>query len=61
MYYVVYRMYKDEPNKGYYWGKWKDPIELAYACYNMYQLGFADIKIIQHEDDGCIEDTIEWY
>ena len=59
MLYVIYRVYADEPNKGYYWGKYKDPIQLANACYNMYPLGFYGFKIIQHEDDGCIEPEID--
>lgn len=60
MIYVVYRIYSDEPNKGYYLGKWKDPIALAKACYNMYPLEFDNIKIVAYEDNTCIEDIIEW-
>ena len=60
MIYVVYKIYEDEPRKGYYWDKWSNPVDLAYACFNLYAEGCDDIKIIEHEDDGCIEDVIEW-
>ena len=43
-----------------YWGKYEDPLKLAYACFNLCVDGCTDIKIIEHEDDGCIEDIIEW-
>ena len=60
MIYVVYKIFVDEPRKGYYWGKWRNPVDLAYACFNLCVDGCTDIKIIEHEDDGCIEDIIEW-
>lgn len=59
MIFVVYRIFKNEPKKGYYWGKWTDPVKLAYACFNMREQGFDDIKII-HQMDGPIKDIIEW-
>lgn len=60
MIYVVYRIFEDEPNKGYFWGRWKDPLKLAYSCFNLRAEGCTAIKIIEHEDDGCIESVIEW-
>lgn len=60
MIYVVYRIFEDEPRRGYYWGTYEDPLKLAYACFNLCADGCTDIKIIEHDDDRCIEDTIEW-
>lgn len=59
MIFVVYKIFEDEPNKGYYWGKWSNPVDLAYACFNMAKIGADDIKVIM-QMDGPIKDIIEW-
>ena len=59
MIYVVYKIFVDEPRKGYYWGKWRNPVDLAYACFNIARTGVDDIKVIM-QMDGPIKDIIEW-
>ena len=59
MIFVVYRILEDEPRKGYYWGKWTDPVKLSYAVFNMAKEGFYDIKVIM-QMDGPVKDIIEW-
>lgn len=59
MIFVVYKIFADEPRKGYYWGKWSNPVDLAYACFNMAGTGVDDIKVIM-QMDGPIQDIIEW-
>ena len=58
--YAVYRVFEDEPNKGYYWGKYDDPIKLAYACFNLCVDGCTDIKIVTYDGWDNIEPEIEW-
>lgn len=60
MIYAVYKIFADEPNKGYYWGKWPDPISLAYACFNMAGTGVDDIKIVAYNSDKEIIPEITW-
>ena len=61
MIYAVYKIYEEEPNKGYYWGKWSDPIALAYACFRMASsIGVNDIKIVAYNSDKEIIPEITW-
>lgn len=53
------RILEDEPRKGYYWGKWSNPVDFAYACFNIARTGVDDIKVIM-QMDGPIKDIIEW-
>lgn len=58
MIYAIYRIFRDESNKGYYWGKYDDPIKLAYACFNLAKLT-DDIKIIAYNNMDEIKTEIE--
>ncbi len=60
MIYAVYKIIADEPNKGYYWGKWSNPIDLAYACFGMADTGVDDIKIVAYNSMDEIKTEIEW-
>ena len=60
MIYAVYRILTEEPNKGYYWGTWNDPVKLAYACFNMAGTGVDDIKIVAYNNDKEIIPEITW-
>ena len=60
MIYVVYKVFMDEPNKGYYWGKWEDPIKLAYACFDMAGTGVDNIKIVEYDGWDDVKPEIEW-
>lgn len=60
MIYAVYKIFADEPRKGYYWGKWSNTIALAYACFNIATIGVDDIKIIAYNDDKEIIPEITW-
>ena len=57
MIYAVYKVFNDEPNKGYYWGKWDDPIKLAYACFNLAKV-VDDIRIIAYNSTDEIKTEI---
>ena len=46
---TIYKIIEDEPNKGYFWGKWMDPVELSYAVFNMAKEGFYDIKVVTYK------------
>ena len=58
MIYVVYKIFNDEPNTGYYWGKWDDPIKLGHACFNLAKI-VDDIKIVAYNITDEIETEIE--
>ena len=49
MIYAVYKIIEEEPNTGYLWGKWVDPVELSYAVFNMAKEGFYDIKVVTYK------------
>ena len=59
MIYAVYKIFEDEPNKGYYWGKYEDPIKLAYACFNLSKILY-DLKIVAYDGWDDIKPEIEW-
>jgi hypothetical protein len=59
MIYVVYRIIEGDPYKGYYWGKWKDPVKLAEACFNLANVCY-DIKVVTVDKEGDIKPEIEW-
>ena len=60
MIYAVYKIYEDEPRKGYYWGKWMDPIQLSYAVFNMAKEGFYDIKVVTYKNPCEVTPFITW-
>ena len=60
MIYAVYKIFVDKPNKGYYWGKWEDPIKLGHACFDMAGTGVDDIKIVAYDGWDDIKPEIEW-
>ena len=60
MIYAVYRVFEDEPRRGYYWGRYEDPVKLAYACFNLCADGCTDIKITEHEREDALEGIIGW-
>ena len=60
MIYAVYKIIADEPRKGYYWGKWSNPIDLAYACFNMAGTGVDDIKIVEYKSPSDVQMFITW-
>lgn len=60
MIYAIYRVFEDDPNKGFYWGKYEDPVILAYACYNLAKLNLYDIKIVTYTKDEDILAEVTW-
>ena len=57
--YAIYKIFEEEPNKGYYWGKYDDPIKLAYACFNLAKVVY-DLKIVTYDGWDDIKPEIEW-
>jgi hypothetical protein len=60
MIYAVYKIIEEDPNTGYLWGKWTDPVELSYAVFNMAKEGFYDIKVVQYKNPSEITPFITW-
>ena len=60
MIYAVYKIYEEEPNKGYIWGKWMDPVKLSYAVFNMAKEGVYDIKIVVYKNPSEVTPFITW-
>ena len=60
MIYAVYKILEDEPNTGYLWGKWMDPVEMSYAVFNMAKEGFYDIKIVVYKNPSEVTPFITW-
>lgn len=60
MIYAVYKILAEEPNKGYFWGKWMDPIALGYACFSMADTGVDDIKIVEYKTPSEVTPFITW-
>lgn len=60
MIYAVYKIIEEEPNKGYLWGKWTDPVEMSYAVFNMAKEGFYDIKIVVYRNPSEALLFITW-
>ena len=60
MIYAVYKINEEENNKGYFWGKWTDPISLSYAVFNMAKEGFYDIKIVEYRNPCEVTPFITW-
>lgn len=60
MIYAIYRIFEDDSNKGFYWGKYDDPVLLAYACYNLAKLNLYDIKIVTYNSGEYILTEVTW-
>lgn len=60
MIYAVYKIIEEEPDKGYFWGKWTDPVEMSYAVFNMAKEGFFDIKIMVYKNPSEVTPIITW-
>ena len=60
MIYAIYKIIEDEPRKGYCWGTWSNPIDLAYACFNMAKEGFYDIKVVAYKNSSEVTPFITW-
>ena len=60
MIYAVYRINEEEPNIGYFWGKWADPVEMSYTVFNMAKEGFYDIKIVVYNNPSEVLPSITW-
>lgn len=60
MIYAVYKILEEEPNKGYFWGTWTDPIKLSYAVFEMAKGCFYDIKIVEYKNHSEVEPFITW-
>lgn len=58
MIYAVYKIIEEEPNKGYLWGKWMDPVEMSYAVFNMAKDGFYDIKTVVYKNPSEVKPII---
>ena len=58
MIYAIYRVYNSNPNIGYYWGKYEDPVKLAYACFNLGELAVADIKVVTYSNYNDIKGEV---
>ena len=57
--YAVYKVFKEEPNKGYFWGKWLNATDLAYGCFHLGKV-CDDIKIVTYDGWDNILPEIEW-
>ena len=60
MIYAVYKIIEDDPNTGYLWGKWMDPVQLSYAVFNMAKEGFYDIKVVTYKNPCEVTPFITW-
>ena len=60
MIYAVYKINEEEPNTGYLWGKWIDPVQLSYAVFNMAKEGFYDIKVVTYKTPCEVTPFITW-
>ena len=60
MIYAVYKIIEEEPNIGYLWGKWTDPVEMSYAVFNMAKEGFYDIKTVVYKNPSEVTPFITW-
>lgn len=60
MIYAVYKIIEEDPNTGYLWGKWMDPISLSYAVFNMAKEGFYDIKVVTYKNPCEVTPFITW-
>ena len=60
MIYAVYKIIEEDPNTGYLWGKWIDPIEMSYAVFNMAKEGFYDIKVVKYKTPSEVTPFITW-
>ena len=60
MIYAVYKIIEEEPNTGYLWGKWMDPVEMSYAVFNMAKEGFYDIKVVKYKNPCEVTPFITW-
>ena len=60
MIYAVYKIIEEDPNTGYLWGKWMDPVEMSYAVFNMAKEGFYDIKIVVYKNPSEVVPFITW-
>ena len=60
MIYAVYKIIEEDPNTGYLWGKWMDPVQLSYAVFNMAKEGFYDVKIVAYKTPSEVTPFITW-
>ena len=60
MVYAVYKIIEEDPNTGYLWGKWIDPVEMSYAVFNMAKEGFYDIKVVTYKNPCQVTPFVTW-
>ena len=60
MVYAVYKIIEEDPNTGYLWGKWIDPVEMSYAVLNMAKEGFYDIKVVTYKNPCEVTPFVTW-
>ena len=60
MVYAVYKIIEEDPNTGYLWGKWIDPVEMSYAVFNMAKEGFYDIKVVTYKNPCEVTPFVTW-
>ena len=60
MTFIVYKILEDEPNKGYYWGMYEDPVKLANSCFDLAKKGLYGIKVVPVENTLHIPQLVEW-
>ena len=60
MIYAVYKIIEEDPNTGYLWGKWIDPVEMSYAVFNMAKEGFYDIKVVTYKNPCEVTPFVTW-
>lgn len=59
MIYVIYKFYDEEPDVGYYWGKYEDPVTLDRALASLAEMGVYDTRVIPYSYTDDIPRTIE--